>query len=206
MVSPLIAHAYCDYDFLKMFLLSHIFPALGLMSLMAIAPLTLPAADDAPVPPPFDAERYRPLWEKSPFTLASAEIIPTANFADEYAIVSMSKVDGRHYVRVMNKTTQQRITVSSENPVDGIEIVEVSPNRNPLEASVRIRMGGQEGIVRYDANLLRTGAAAVPVMPPGAAEAAAQATQQVRSVVPSTGNQPQRPQRRRPIILPRGAN
>jgi len=146
-------------------LFSRNFMRAGILGLTAIAAPALHAAENAPVPDAFEAERYRPLWEKSPFTTASAEIIETANFADEYAIVSMSRVDDRHYVRLMNKSTQQRVTVSSENPVDGIEIIEVTPNRNPLEASVRLRMGGQEGVVRYDANLLRTGAAAVPVIP-----------------------------------------
>jgi hypothetical protein len=110
----------------------------------------LPAAE-SPVPQGFPAERYEALWKKSPFTLSSAgpEDGP-AGFAQNLALTGVAQVGSDTLITLFNRQTQQRFLVSTKEPVDGINLVSVTTDRDLSKVSAVLKKGGETGTVKYD--------------------------------------------------------
>jgi len=128
---------------------------------------SVPTTGSLPVTTAYDIERYRPIWDRSPFTLSSASVEPTAGFASNLTLVAIGKIDQTHYVRVLDKISKQRTSLTPEVNASGIKLVSVQTNDDPLKASARIAKGGEEAVIRYDATLLKAApVAAAPVPRP----------------------------------------
>lgn len=124
-----------------------------------------------PVPEPQPAERYSALWQKNPFTIASVEDAPQAGFAQNLAVVGIAKIGGEAIVTVLNKQTQERFTMDSSGGPQGMKVVSVSMDTDPLKASVTIRKGGETATVGFDRALLAMTQSPAP--PAGVTEQAA---------------------------------
>lgn len=124
-----------------------------------------PAPDEAAIPQAYDIARYQFIWEKSPFTLSSAAEEPVANFAANYALVGQGFIGGRAYVRILDKTSQQRFTVAEGEPANGVELISLEASNDPLESTARVRKGSETGVLRFDPALLSAASAAPPAVP-----------------------------------------
>lgn len=131
----------------------------------AAAPSARTVAQEAVIPEDYPTERYQPIWEKSPFTLSSAAEEPTAGFASNLVLVGIGAIDDSFYARLLDRTSQQRWSVEQGTPYNGIELVSVDTHENPEQASVRLKKGAEEAVVRYDPAMLT--AAAAPTAPVG---------------------------------------
>lgn len=123
-------------------------------------------AQAGPVPEPQPAEHFSALWQKNPFTIASTEQVPQAGFAQNLAVVGIAKIGGESIVTVLNKQTQERFTMDSGGGPQGMKVVSVSMDADPLKASVTIRKGGETATVGFDRALLAM--AQSPAPPAGA--------------------------------------
>lgn len=185
---------------------------LALLGLVAVvAPLlaqTDGVADEALLPEAFPEGRYALIWEKSPFTLASAAEEPVAGFTNNLVLVGLGRINDMPYVRIMDRTSQTRFTVGGEQPHNGIELVDIEPSDDPGESTARLRRGGETGVVRFDPNMLASGSAPQAIPAPGRAPRGSPGANAPR---PTAVNNPQQtnnanardiptPRRRRVII------
>jgi hypothetical protein len=103
------------------------------------------------VPGGFPADRYASLWEHSPFTTASVqqEAAPPG-FADKLTLVGLAKVGDEDIVTLLNKESQERINLSTNKSPQGLKIVSVELNADPMKACVTIQKGNETAKVRFD--------------------------------------------------------
>ena len=107
------------------------------------------------IPDGFPVNRYVSLWEHSPFTIASVqqEVAPEG-FASRLALVGVAKIGSEDVVTLLNKESQERFSVGAKPDAQGLKIVTVEPNADPLKVSVTIQKGGETGRVKFDQTLL----------------------------------------------------
>ncbi|HEX5789861.1 MAG TPA: hypothetical protein VFY13_01855 [Luteolibacter sp.] len=175
------------------------------LSLICLGLLALARAD---VPAEPNADKYRSLWENSPFTPKPVTTGPTqVNILSNYVLLGVSPIPEGYRVTLKNKRqpNDPPIVVKSHRPVNGFSIEEVIFNKNERFGTVvRMAVGASVGTVGFDREFLKT------LRPPAAAPA--QANQQPPAVqhgaapVEGGGNAapPNRPSRMR-VVPPPGA-
>jgi len=121
-----------------------------------------PAEEEAPVaaepeqivPEAYPVERYAVLWENSPFQTESvAPPVESPGLAQRFSLSGILRENGEYLVWVRERATQQSYMVSKNGPnVIGLSLVEVaeSPERQS-EASATVRLGGEIGVIKFDA-------------------------------------------------------
>lgn len=118
------------------------------------------------VPEGYPIGRYSSLWEHSPFTIASVQTDTVqANFASKLALVGLAKIGSDNLVTLLNKDSQERISVSSEANEQGIKLVSVDADSDPLKTTVTIQQGNETAKVKFDPALLAAPSAPVPGSP-----------------------------------------
>ena len=80
------------------------------------------AADSDLPGPAFDSNRYAPLWENSPFAVAT----PVAMESQEYFLVGVAQFDGVSYASIVDKQNQNHFVVTSATPVQGLKLVSLT--------------------------------------------------------------------------------
>ena len=132
--------------------------------------LTVWAVADLPKKAPIT--KYTGLWTNSPFTSKPPppEPGPVVNPLEDYALVGVSPVGAGYRVTMMNKKKpEDRITVDSDRPREGFQILEVTRKKgDPLGTVVRMKSGESTGTISFDEKLLVLAAAPVAKTPPKA--------------------------------------
>ena len=108
------------------------------------------------IPSGFPVERYSSLWEHSPFTIASIqqEASP-AGFAQNLAVVGVAKIGDKDMVTLLNKQSLERVTVTSDSSnAQGMKIVSVAADTDPLKTSVTIQKGSEVAKVGFDKTMI----------------------------------------------------
>lgn len=157
----------------------------------AQSPASSPEQEDSAldvVDPAYSPSRYAALWKRSPFTLASVvETQAVSSFADALAIVAIGNVGPHPFIRVINKSTQERFTIHQNPTADGLTLVDLEINRDPEKVVARISNGTEVAEIRYDYLLLQAGPSAPPAADAAAAPPAANTS------TPSATTTPTRP-------------
>ncbi len=106
------------------------------------APLPLPAA--------IPAERYQPIWARAPFSVASA-----ADDAAQgtWALVGLTQDGDVPLVFLLNRQSQERMTVTKQPNEKGFSVEAVDFNADLLQSSARIKTPAESLTVRFDATL-----------------------------------------------------
>ncbi len=115
------------------------------MLVLALSPLAIHAQDDTPPEPPpapaavipgegFAASKYKVLWTKSPFSVASAEAV--AESAD-YSIVGLAKIDGVSYACLIDKSNNEHFLVTSDKPARGLTLQSVTGGKESMAILLR---------------------------------------------------------------------
>lgn len=168
----------------------------------AVAPSLSPAAkpqpetprdDKDPAPPtdqtptddivalPFPVSRYESLWEKSPFQIESiAPPQQSEGLAQRFVLGGILRENGEPVVWVRERATQQSSKVSRNATNNlGLSLVGVEDSmEKQTDASATVRLGNEQGVIKFDA-----AAGAVPAM--------AVAPAMARPAIPSPPRLPQ---------------
>jgi hypothetical protein len=128
---------------------------------------SLPAAP-ADLPPGITAERYRPLWERSPFTLPSANTNVVVEAAPKLALIGIGKIGDEPYVSVFNKETQVTLFIGPKGS-GGFTIASVDLQPKLTESSVTLKQGAETLVVKADPALMAIPSANAPKPPTVAA-------------------------------------
>jgi hypothetical protein len=125
---------------------------------VTISAMPLRAQDDDTVfpPTPIPPERYEIMMQRSPFVLPTAEIHTevTTTWASDFQIVSLLKVENDYVVFAKKISTDERIRIRREDNAQGIRLVEIQMSSDPREVSAVLEMGGVEGTIQYDPEIL----------------------------------------------------
>jgi len=155
-------------------------------------------AKAGPVPEGYPVDRYSTLWKRSPFTIASVQqdAVPDS-FASKLALVGVARIGSEDFVILLNKDSQERINVSSITNGQGLKLIAVEANPDPLKASATIQKGTEIANVKYDQTLLAASSVPVPAVNVAAPQAL---PPNGEPPIPHTGPTPVR--RHRPLPMP----
>jgi hypothetical protein len=120
-------------------------------------------ADGTIVSEPFPVSRYAVLWENSPFQLESiAPPTQSEGLAQRFVLGGILRENGEPVVWVRERATQQSQKVSKNATNNlGLSLVEIDESmEKQSEASATVRLGGEIGVIKFDA----ASAAGVPGM------------------------------------------
>lgn len=125
------------------------------------------SAQEAVIPAGFGVDRYASLWEHSPFTIASVQQDATpAGFAEKLALVGVAKIGTENLATVINKDSQERISVSSKPNDQGWKLIAVDSDPDLLKVVATIQSGNETAKVRFDPALIAASAQPQPQPPP----------------------------------------
>jgi len=124
------------------------------------------AQDDAePFPPEaIEPSRYGAMMKRSPFVLPTVEEVKTEaahDWASDYKIVSILRIEGESVVLAKKLSTSERIPIRTESNAQGIRLLNLQMSSDPREVSAVIEMGGHEGTIQYDPSIL----SGIPTLP-----------------------------------------
>jgi len=115
-----------------------------------------PSADGAAeeiVAAPFPVSRYEPLWENSPFQLESiAPPVQSEGLAQRFVLGGILRENGEPVVWVRERATQQshKVTRNATNNL-GLSLVEIDESmQRQSEASATVRLGSEQGVIKFD--------------------------------------------------------
>jgi hypothetical protein len=115
------------------------------------------------VPSGFAVERYASLWQHSPFTIASVmQDAAPAGFAQNLAIVGIAKIGDKDLVTLLNKQSLERFIVKAAPNEQGIKVISVETDADPLKTSVMIQRDGEIAKVGFDKALIDRNQPAAP--------------------------------------------
>lgn len=137
-----------------MIMMPPVFPSLLLVLSAALLSASLCAEDEKPsdpdLPQPLNLQVAQPLLESSPFTRA-------LNLADSLTLTGIAYVEGKPVATIADKATKQTYMVSGEPNAQGWRLTETTPSSQPRRTQVKLMVGTEEVIVRYnDAQLAPT--------------------------------------------------
>lgn len=116
------------------------------------APADAPAPD-AIVPEPFPVSRYEPLWKNSPFQIESiAPPQQSEGLAQRFVLGGILRESGEPVIWVRERATQQSYKVSRKATNNlGLSLVEVDESMaKQSEASATVRLGNEQGVIKFD--------------------------------------------------------
>ena len=115
-----------------------------------------PSADGAAdeiVSAPFPVSRYEPLWKNSPFQLESiAPPVQSEGLAQRFVLGGILRENGEPVVWVRERATQQshKVTRNTTNNL-GLSLVEIDESmQKQSEASATVRLGSEQGVIKFD--------------------------------------------------------
>jgi hypothetical protein len=134
--------------------------ALALLFCLGLAGLAR-AADPA-IPSGTTAERYQPIWVRSPFTLAT----PNAAESATWVLTGLAEDGDAPIVFLMNRNNQERMSVMTKANEKGFAIDSISYNANPLLSTVKVKTPAETMTLRFDpAQMTVANAAPAPGVP-----------------------------------------
>ena len=108
------------------------------------------------VPAGFPVERYSVLWQHSPFTIASVQQTEVpAGFAQNLTVVGIAKIGDKDLVTLLNKQSLERFIVKAEPNAQGMKVLSVENDSDPLKTSVMLQSGGEIAKVGFDKSLIQ---------------------------------------------------
>lgn len=130
----------------------------------------------AEIPTAFPASRYQTMIDKSPFTLATPAVAPSAptgpppdSFAKDYYLVGIAKLNNKEFVTIASHVDQtQRFSLfKGEQGPEGITVASVSWEPGIAKSKVMLKKGTEFGSITFD-EAAQAGAAEgqAPPMPP----------------------------------------
>lgn len=136
---------------------------------LAMVLLVLSGWAAAELPRSAPPNKYRNLWENSPFTTKppTVDLTPAEDILKDYALAGVSPIKGGHRVTIINKKNpEERIYVYSDQPKasHGFKIESVERKAGDMRGTkVHMLSGNQKGTVSYDEKFLTI---AAPQPPP----------------------------------------
>ncbi|MDZ4743699.1 MAG: hypothetical protein SGI98_09825 [Verrucomicrobiota bacterium] len=121
----------------------------------------------SPQVPPL--ERYKRLWENSPFTLPTNDpnAGEVAGLATQYKLLGLSKAHGDYLVSVLEIASGASMTLGKTPNEKGLYIETVKLNDNVMEMEVTLCRNQEKVALRFDTEAMKTASPQGPAPVPG---------------------------------------
>lgn len=117
--------------------------------ILIVSAASLPA-DEEFAPKVYDAERYREIWEKSPFVAVVAQTPSSEGLAQRFALTGTATLEDRPVIFVLDRKDLTRQVVTEEPNPEGIVLVSVQDPSDFKSAQATIKLGAEQAVIRYD--------------------------------------------------------
>ena len=104
-------------------------------------------AENAPWTEPRSMENFQVLLTRSPFSLPTAE--ESAPSADRFFLTGAATIDNEPVVFILDKNTQARHMVGKKPDSANNQLLDYQPSADIKNMSARVRIEGQEALIRY---------------------------------------------------------
>lgn len=101
-------------------------------------------------------ERYRGIWEKSPFVAETPALPKTGGLAQRYVLAGMATLQNEPVIFVLDRQSLARLVVTRRPNPGGLVLVSLDDESDPKLARVTIRLGDEQGVIRYDPTALNS--------------------------------------------------
>lgn len=101
-----------------------------------------------------DVDRYRLIWERSPFVVAQP--VATEGTAGRFALTGMAAWQDEPVVFVLDRKSLSRVMVTREPNAMGISLVSVQRDEDPLKSQAIILVGSEQIRIAYDPEAMKT--------------------------------------------------
>lgn len=108
---------------------------------------TLLQAENAPWTEQRSMENFQVLLNRSPFSLPTAEESAPAD--DHFFLTGVATIDNEPVVFILDKNTQARHMVGKKPDSANNQLLEYQPSADIKNISARVRIEGQEALIRY---------------------------------------------------------
>jgi len=123
----------------------------------------LARAAEPALPSATTAERYRPIWTRSPFTAAT----PNAAESATWVLTGLAEDGDAPIVFLMNRNDQERMSVMTKANDKGFSIESINYNADPLLSTVKVKTPAETLTLRFDPAQMTVANAAPAAAPPG---------------------------------------
>jgi hypothetical protein len=127
-----------------------------LFSTVLFANVTLAHGGEEFAPKPFGIERYEHIWQQSPFVVETPVVQQSAGLEQRFALTGVASLNAAPVIFVLDRQSLSRIIVTQGKNAQNIELVSVETNPDPRKASAIIKVGAEQGVIRYDPGALQT--------------------------------------------------
>ena len=104
-------------------------------------------AENAPWTEQRSMENFQVLLNRSPFSLPTAE--ESAPSADRFFLTGAATIDNEPVVFILDKNTQARHMVGKKPDSANNQLLDYQPSADLKNMSARVRIEGQEALIRY---------------------------------------------------------
>jgi hypothetical protein len=155
------------------------------------------------VPDPVPVERFREVWERNPFSVAT--VVDEANAGATFALMGMVQTGDKMLVTLFNKKSQERFVLAQGETRNGLRIVSIKPHAELRKVTLMVQSGSETLQVAFDPSLNAPAGQGQPATPPGQRPGVPNAPNQSNLVPPNPAqggkSPPERVVRRR-IVVP----
>lgn len=140
-------------------------PAIPIFCIMGLSACLHAAVESQNAPAlssngPRTEEQFAMLWQRSPFVLSSVETV--SDLARRYSISGVAMLGDKPCVFIRDNKDQRRYGLSEVENDDGMRLVRLMENDDPLKVKATVLIAGREGTLTYDAQALKTAATPSP--------------------------------------------
>jgi hypothetical protein len=122
---------------------------------LGVASWAAMASDDIPVG--HKADRYKPVWERNPFTLVTPVIVQAKpKVFDKLVLVSWLNDGSKDIVFVQNTETNEVQKITTDANSDNLRLIAIHKSSDPKLAEVVLSNGTEEGSVKFRTEIAAT--------------------------------------------------
>jgi hypothetical protein len=114
----------------------------------------------------FTADRYRALWIKNPFAVASTAPEAAPDGPAPFKLVGVNRFGGVCYANLVNNETGQSVFLEQDKPKQGITLLSIQPGKIGQISSAKVINKGQLLTLQTDNTILATAPVPTNPLPP----------------------------------------
>lgn len=107
-------------------------------------------------PEPRKSDYYRLIWERSPFVVETAAKPEGSPLSERFALTGVTMMEGTPIFFLLDRKKLERLMLNIGQNSSGVEVVSFSPNDDPRQAKINIRMAGEQASIGYDLAALQS--------------------------------------------------
>lgn len=125
---------------------------------IALVSPVLPAGEAEEIfnPASHHVQRYQHIWEKSPFVTEAPAVQETGGLSQRFALTGVATLRDQPVIFVLDRSSLSRLVLTTTPNPQGLALVSVDSPSDPKQSRAIIRLGTEQGVIRYDLAALQS--------------------------------------------------